>query len=213
MTARQTRSPRESGFTLLELLVAVTLVSLLTVLLFGGLRFGTRSADAVGRRADISSDTALVYDFLQNRLADAQPLLAENDQKARSIRFDGGPVSLSFAGLPPSEIDLGGYQWLTISVADKAGEKRLVADWRQMARGPLGPGPRSRRPSVLMDGVKSVRFAYFGRYAPNRPLAWGDRWTDRRTLPQLVRLSITLADGETIPDLVIAPRLAAPAQL
>ena len=64
-----------------------------------------------------------------------------------------------------------------------------------------------------MEGVKSVRFSYFGQYAPNRPLSWGDRWQDRHGLPQLVRVSVTLADGRAVPDLVIAPRLAGPAQL
>ncbi len=36
---------RADGFTLVELLIAMTLVAMLSVLLFGGLRFGTRAAD------------------------------------------------------------------------------------------------------------------------------------------------------------------------
>ena len=203
----------EQGFTLIELLVSVTLVSLLTVLLFGGLRFGTRSADAVGRRIDASSDVALVYDFMQTQLANAQPMPMIDNSKADAVSFDGEPTTLIFVGLPPFEVDLGGYQRLTVSVAEKGTNKRLVADWRQIARGPLAAGAKARRPSVLMDDVKSVRFAYYGQYGANRPLSWGDRWHDRRTLPQLVRVSITLADGRHVPDLVIAPRLAGPAQL
>ena len=206
-------APSEQGFTLVELLVAVTLVSLLTVLLFGGLRFGTRSADAVGRRIDASSDVALLYDFMQTQLANAQPTPVIDDPESDAVDFDGEPASVSFVGLPPSEVDLGGYQRLTVSVEEKGAGKRLVADWRQMPRGPLSANAGARRPSVLMDHVTSVRFAYYGQYGANRPLSWGDRWHDRRTLPQLVRVSITLADGRHVPDLVIAPRLAGPARL
>ena len=72
---------------------------------------------------------------------------------------------------------------------------------------------RPMPPSVLMDGVQSVAFSYYGRYAPNRPLAWGERWQDRRTLPQLIRLRITLVGGRQLPDLIVAPRPAGPAQM
>ena len=117
MTARRVMHVGgDEGFTLVELLVAVTLISLLTVLLFGGLRFGTRSADAVGRRIDASSDMALLYDFMQTQLANAQPTLAAEDTTSDSVKFDGEPTTISFVGLPPTEVDLGGYQWLTVAL-------------------------------------------------------------------------------------------------
>ncbi len=38
---------RQAGFTLVELLVAMTLLAFLSITLFGGLRFGARSWEAV----------------------------------------------------------------------------------------------------------------------------------------------------------------------
>ena len=41
------RHRSEAGFTLIELLVALTLLGLISVVLFGGLRFGTRAWEVV----------------------------------------------------------------------------------------------------------------------------------------------------------------------
>jgi hypothetical protein len=60
--------------------------------------------------------------------------------------------------------------------------------------------------------VQSVEFSYFGATELNRPPEWTDRWTDRNALPQLVRLRVAMGDGWRAPDLIVAPRLAGPAQ-
>ena len=64
----------EAGFTLIELLVSVTLLALLSVLLFGGLRVGIRSGDAVTARIGDAQQIASVSDFMSNALAAMQPL-------------------------------------------------------------------------------------------------------------------------------------------
>ena len=210
MTAPRQIHGSAEGFTLLELLVAVSLVALLSVLLFGGLRIGLRSADAVDRRVDRSAQIALAYDFMQNELADARPLPTQPGALRSPIDFAGEPDGLSFVAVPPDDVALGGFQLFQVALQGQGQNRRLVVSWKQVERGATAE-PTMVQPSILLDGVTSVEFAYFGAVDRNRPPEWQDHWTDMLTLPQLVRLRIAMADHWRAPDLIVAPRLAGPA--
>lgn len=212
MTAKPHATSATAGFSLVELLVAVTLVALLTVALFGGLRFATRSADAVGRRIDHGAQIAVAYDFMQNELAGAVALPAAPRSPDAAIDFTGEPDAVSFVVQPPTYLALGGLHWLHVALEGEGAGRRLVVSWQPVQRGPVATPAATLRPSILLEGVKSVAFAYFGVQDRSGPPAWSGRWTDRRALPQLVRLRIALADGWKAPDLIVAPRLSGSAQ-
>jgi general secretion pathway protein J len=203
---------KSAGFTLLELLVAVSLLALLSVLLFGGLRIGLRSANAVDRRVDHTAQIAQAYDFMQNVLADARPLPIAADTLQSPIDFSGEPDRLSFVAVPPDDVGLGGFQLFRVALDGRGDDRRLVVSWQQIKRAGAATEPAMLQPSVLLDGVSSVDFAYFGMADPNRPPEWLNHWTDRLALPQLVRVRLTMADHWRAPDLVVAPRLAGPEQ-
>ena len=211
MRTRSTPCAAE-GFTLVELLVAVTLLAMLTVVLFGGLRFGTRAQDAVSGRIDRSSNMTLVEDFLQNVLTDARPLHTGTDPSSSPVEFDGELDSVSFVVTPPAYLALGGFHLLHIGLETGVTAPRLMVSWQGLPRGPAAAQPSALRPSVLLDKVRAVRFAYFGEADANQPPQWLDRWADRDDLPQLVRVRIVLADGARAPDLIVAPRLVEPAE-
>jgi general secretion pathway protein J len=213
MKRQSARRTVEDGFTLVELLVAITLVCLLTVVLFGGLRFGTRAASAVSLRTDRSAQIAVVYDFMQSELADARMLPTSNDSAAASADFDGRTDSLSFVTIPPAYLALGGFHLLHVAMEGERQTRRLTVSWQQIPRGSLPVSPTTLQPSVILQDIRGVQFGYFGAADPNRPPEWQDRWDDRSALPLLVRLRIAWADGSRAPDLIVAPRLAGPPQL
>src|ERR1700676_3234163 len=202
MTARQAHDATAAeGFTLVELLVAITLVALITTLLFGGLRFGTRAASAVAARVDRSSQIASVYDFMQSELTDARLLPSSADTTQSSSSFDGQPGAISFVTIPPAYLALGGFHMLHVATEGVGQTHRLVVSCQQIPRGSLSTETATLQPSILLDKVTAVEFGYFGAAEPNRPPEWQDHWTDRRDLPQLIRLRIALADGWHGPDL------------
>jgi general secretion pathway protein J len=198
----------EAGFTLIELLVSVTLLALLSVLLFGGLRIGIRSGDAVTARIGDVQQIASVSDFMSNALAAMQPLKASTDADA-PIDFAGEADQLQFVALLPPDIGVGGFFRLRAALDEpQRGRRRLVVAETPWPRPGIEPVAFNTRPSVLVDGVRSIAFAYFGIPGPNQPAQWNDHWTNRHSLPQLIRLRLVFADGSHAPDLVIAPRAA-----
>ncbi|HWE72690.1 MAG TPA: prepilin-type N-terminal cleavage/methylation domain-containing protein [Stellaceae bacterium] len=199
------RHRSEAGFTLIELLVSITLLAVLSMLLFGGLRIAMRSGDAVAARVGNAQQIASVDDFMTNALAAAQPLKASTDADA-SIDFAGESDQLQFVALLPPDIGVGGF--FRLRAALDGPRRRFVVTEAPWPRPGVEPIAFDSRPSVLLDGVRSIAFAYFGVPAPNQPAGWNDHWTDRDSLPQLIRLRLILADGSIAPDIVIAPRSA-----
>lgn len=201
------RRVAEAGFTLIELLVSITLLAVLSMLLFGGSRIAMRSGDAVTARIGNAQQITLVDDFMSNAVAAAQPLKAGTDADA-PIDFTGGPDHLQFVALLPPDIGVGGFFHLRAAL--EGTQRRFVVTEEPWPRPGVAPVAFDTRPSVLLDGVRSIAFAYFGVPAPNQPAQWNDQWTDRYSLPQLIRLRVVLADGSVAPDLIVAPRAAAP---
>ncbi|MCH8035911.1 MAG: prepilin-type N-terminal cleavage/methylation domain-containing protein [Proteobacteria bacterium] len=82
---------RQRGFTLIEILIAMTLLGLLMAMLFGGLRLGTRAWEASDARSAELARLEAVHGFIRRALTGAYPLLrTETGGAKRRIAFTGG---------------------------------------------------------------------------------------------------------------------------
>ena len=64
----------ERGFTLLELTIALTLLALLSAVLFGSLRLAGRSTDGGQAKVEAAASMRLAQDFLRTNLEAQHPL-------------------------------------------------------------------------------------------------------------------------------------------
>lgn len=190
---------RSGGFTLLELLVAMAVLGLLTVVLSGSLRFGLRAWETGQRASDALETASTVQPLLRRQIEQAYPLLARTGEPA--VVFEGGRQRLRFLTLLPERAGGGGLADVALSYrADAAGGGRLEMAWQ-----PLGERERPAASRTLFDGVDALDFAYYGGERRTGTAEWRETWEDAGFLPALVRLRVRFRDGRAWPDLVAAP--------
>ena len=191
---------RQKGFTLLELVVAITLMGLVLVVLYSGLRLGLNGWDSGERRAEASNRLRSVQEFLRRQLAQSMTVYETNDdRRERFVVFAGRSEGIEFVAPMPALLGQGGLYRMWIEMAD--GQLRL----RQRPYLPGDPAAGEERVNVLLEGVSTMEWAYFGPERDNDQESprWHADWTSTERRPLLVRLNLTLR-GESWPDLVVA---------
>lgn len=188
---------RPAGFTLLELVVAITLMGLILVVLYGGLRLGLNGTDSGEQRAEASNRLRLVQEFLRRQLAQSMTVYRTNDQQEKVVVFAGQPNGIEFVAPMLTQLGQGGLYRIRID----AGDGRLRMRWRLYRADE--PAAGEERETVLLEGVSAMEWAYFGPERDNdqEPPRWRSDWSSAERRPLLVRLNLA-QQGEPWPDLV-----------
>lgn len=211
MSRRFVRRSFEAGFTLLELLISITLLGFILVLLFGGLRLGVRSWDAVQQKVDILNSVRSIEGFLRREMEMTYPYRWKG-ALGQPLAFVGERHKISFVSQLPGRIGTGGLYAVSLELEQKIGGQRLV--WRHVPLMPtmqdfssLAQGSEMVLASSELNSVDDVWLSYFGSVAENTVPTWLDGWDSKTRLPALIRIQVKFASGAEWPDFVVAPRL------
>lgn len=196
-----------AGFTLLEMLLAISLLTLLVALAYGTLRLGIRGWEAASNEADQGDALRVSWPFLHQSLEAAQ---AEPDPLGRSIRFDGTAKALTWVGELPAHFSSGGPQLLTLSVQrdEKNERRRQLVLSSQALDIPAGTAITPQK-AILVDDLAGLAIDYYGASGTGNP-SWRSAWQTQRVLPQLIRVRVTPRHKMAWPLLMAHPYLAVP---
>jgi general secretion pathway protein J len=196
---------RDAGFTLVEVVVVLALVSLLTAALFGAVHFGLKAWERTTSRATAIDQNLVVQDFLARTVAAAYPAYVVDDLTHGHVDFAGSETSMSFLGPTPIARGLGGRSRFVIALDRSGGANALTV----VSQSELAPAEAvSKVRDVLMNNLEALQFSYFGR-GRSGALEWRNAWTSEPTLPQVVRVRMKFPAGDARqwPDLLISPRI------
>jgi general secretion pathway protein J len=197
----------QSGFTLLELVIAMTLLGLITVMMASALQLGARALEAGDERAETANRIRVVQGFLRRQLGQARPVQWEQATGESSLVFEGQPQELRFVASPPTQRVWGGLQLVTLEAEQTETGERLILSYRMLGlqrEAPLEPEQGER--VLLFERLDQLEFSYLGRRSPDEPVTWHDQWQSTYGFPRLVRLRAKLREGGQAdwPELVVA---------
>jgi general secretion pathway protein J len=191
------------GFTLVELLVALSVSALLTTLVYGVIVLGQRSAQAVSDRASESEQMLIGWQFIDAAVAQAQPVSDPNDPD-NPIGFAGTQDRLSFVADQPAYLGPGGLTRLTLERRDRDGVDALVLLRERFTSNP-DEQPGEPLEATLVEDLESFRLSYFGSPEEDQPASWVSDWNGRDTLPGLVEIHVKPSGRPAWPVLVARP--------
>jgi general secretion pathway protein J len=209
---------RSRGFTLVEMMVALVLVSLMSVAMLQAYRFSQRALGQITRVDGGVREVADVQRLLRRLIEQAYPFeVRQAEGKQRVARGMSGDVSrfAMSAPAPATSGSVGMYRY-AFGVGEGTDAGKFEVTWALDRNGATpGDGDAARR-EMLLEGVESISIAYLElveRGDGTMELNWRNEWLDRDALPALVRVRVDFGPGDSRlwPELVVAPRITADA--
>jgi general secretion pathway protein J len=200
---------RAAGFTLIEVLIAMSLLGIMMVLLFASLRISARNWNAGESRIAEVSQMATVQNFFQRHLSSAR---AENleivDEDRVEFAFQGDAKKLRFASALPASAARKGLQVFSISMQEEDAGNSLIVAIEPLF--PAAPGEQWKKEEViLVSKISAFEMSYFGIHANQDEPSWYNHWLNQKSLPKLVKLEIEFDNGIVWPTMIISLRLSA----
>ena len=207
----------ESGFTLIEVLIATVLLGMMMLILTGSLRIGAESWEAGEERLNQASRMFIVQSFLRRHIGGLMPVSAVSSNGEMEPAFRGTGNSLSYVAPLPDQLEGGGLYRFKVYVTgqDEAKELRVsITPYRST------PETQKTEPApiddiAIVDPVREVKFGYYGpaeneadtntNQTGAQKGKWVEAWKDYQ-LPTMIRIDIDPVGEEPWPSLVLAPR-------
>jgi general secretion pathway protein J len=200
------------GFTLIEVLAAMTLLALLATVLLGTVRNAEQSTTAATNANERSEQYTRTHAFLSEHIANALPLRWRREAN-QPLKFAGSGSSITYLAPITSFIADGGVMWWQLGLRSNGEKKQLT-----LTRLPQDPEVKDvpdlkdGEVVVLADRIDGLALAYFdpGEEPVTQPEggSWVDAWDENTRMPSLVRIRITEVGGYRWPELIVPLKIS-----
>jgi len=188
---------RTSGFTLVELLLAVTLLSMLMALTYGGMQAATRATDRGQRILQESGRLRMAHQFVRKQINQAIPLgFSQEEAQGDALGappvmevFRGSSASIRFVGPMPGYLGFGGPQVQELTIVNGENGQELILT-HALVQGFEDASLDERAPIVLIDQIESASFSFLARDDEGEIAGWISEWDEPGQLPIAIALDI-----------------------
>lgn len=190
-----TRAVRdEAGFTLLEMLVSLSILALIMLMLGGAVRFATLAWNGSAELQQRTLKQAAALEFLDRTLEEAMPQDAIYPPDGPAT-FTGTREGFTVIARLPERLQIEGLSRLEFTRDGPGAETALTVRWTPLDRGgnPTDTAPPVE--TVLLPALADLDFSYRTVPAEGTIGSWVERW-DAPQLPRAVRLQYRF-EGET----------------
>lgn len=205
---------RQQGFTLLEVMVSLSLMVVLFSLLYGGFRFGYQAWNKVSENTIRASEYQSTYRIVGGWLSRFYPAVRSSANNPtpdnKRYAFYGTRSQVYFTSFMPSYPTRGGlYEVLFSLEKEEGGDGSGKLTLNRRFFDPEGDITTAFDPDqqvILLEEInEGTRFEYFGRKVEDLEPLWHRDWFEPHSYPTLIRLRFSEGSQspKAWPDLLI----------
>ncbi len=189
---------RQAGFTLIEMLVVISLLALLVVATASSMRTLAQAESRIDERLLRSDHIRVVDQFLHSVLLRVAQIKVSSPAKPseKSVLFSSSGNELSWVGVMPARYGAGGVHFMHLAVEEEEGTAKLIFRYAPWTALPEFPDWKTAPKHLVVDNL--VKFdvqteglpTQLGSMPVDWPRGWQAGWSRKDAVPQRVRLLI-----------------------
>ncbi|HSX61133.1 MAG TPA: prepilin-type N-terminal cleavage/methylation domain-containing protein [Tahibacter sp.] len=190
-----TRLPRRAaGFSLLEVLLAITLLAILLAGAMSGIRAATRAMHAGEQNIERTNRLRVAQEFIRREISRSLPLaFGQEHGSGANFVFQGESDFVRFVAPMPGHLSRGGPYVQTLELARGRNGLQLVFTHNMLNGFDLDKlKPDDGTPVLLLDGIRRGRFEYRKFDDQNELEDWEDEWENPSMLPVMMRIDLEM---------------------
>lgn len=192
------------GFTLLEVIVTLTIVGFILLIIFGAFRLGLSSWERGESTRMECQKVRAVTQMISRQIKSIVPYKVKATKaEGDYLAFEGKATSLRFVsafpikGKQPEGFVYGVYEF---KGEGKEGGRLILYEQRVLNKDLFEEPLKEESGATLIEGISKVRFEYYREGDPekNRTEEWVEEWNakEEKELPKALRMTITYKNGE-----------------
>lgn len=199
------RSRQIAGFTLVEILVVMTLMSVIMLALGGAMRTIAQTEERVDQRLRRADEMRVATSFLSSTLGriSARKVQAPTQVGSSLALFSAAPDAVMWVGVMPARYGAGGRYFFRLALERQRDTADLVIRFMPWSGAAVFPDWAAADSRVLVREATALLLEYAQEEGAAQ--SWRPGWTDAQILPARIRISLRTV-AVAWPQIVIALR-------
>lgn len=183
------------GFTLVEVLVVMSLLSLIMLAMGSALRTTAQTEERVDAKLQRADEMRVAVEFLQSVMGrvSARKVNAPAAEGQSPYIFNGAAQELAWVGIMPARYGVGGRFHFRLAVEGQAASRALVLRFLPWTGEDLTPDWNRAEAYTLVPDAVAMQLQY--EDASVEPPVWVTQWVSADRLPQRVQFSLQTGAG------------------
>ncbi len=206
-----------TGFTLVEVMVTLTVLGFILLMIFGAFRLGLSAWERGESTKEEFQKVRIISQLISQQIKSIVPYKIKT-QKAEGdyLAFEGKERSLRFvSALPIKAKQPEGFVYVVYEFKEGRGEQEgrlILYEQRALNRDFFEDGLKENSGISLLEEVSNVRFEYYQEGDPdkNKKEGWVEEWNakEAKEFPKALKMTILQKNGkgqrETLPIMLMA---------
>jgi len=175
-----------AGHTLLELIIVLSMISLIVAITGGAMSLASRSVDSGEKHIESLERFRTSLNIVDSQIQSFLPVLLQGSDPVtdKGYIFRGDPTSLLFSASHSLWNNQGGYVVVQYKVESNGDGKQSLRISEKMI------GMKNENTTRLFVLYDRIYFEYFFKEPAEEKGTWVEQWTDNKVIPAMIRLNL-----------------------